>query len=50
MATQCGNCVRGVVNGVVCDECQGTALVSEKKETVVEKAVSAVKKAVGKKK
>lgn len=26
MSEQCGNCVRGLVNGVVCEECEGTAL------------------------
>lgn len=54
MNIQCGDCVRGLTpQQTPCERCKGTAVIEVREvpeKTVVEKAVSAVKKAVGKKK
>lgn len=48
---KCGECVLGVRQGAVCENCEGTTeVVEQKKETTVEKVKRVVKKAVGKKK
>lgn len=34
----CPNCIRGLVNGTVCEECKGTGLLTVKVPVVGEKA------------
>lgn len=49
---KCGECVLGVRQGAICENCQGTTFVVEpaaKKESTAEKVKRVVKKAVAKK-